>query len=191
MIVKEGLKKKLYFLRRKILCNWVSIRDPDFDSWIEYFAFFVLRTSLHLMLLPYCILCTLYSAPRFRSRPCWSPLIFRPEVEFLDVIGTKVFGVFLLAFPKPLYGFQPPPPPSLSKSGFIRKPQIWELSGLSQDYAQKSQRNCTFVNSASGKPPEERRNVLGFMGCRNFFLCGLLTVCWSLKHFPSATISIE
>jgi hypothetical protein len=26
------LKKKLYFLRRKILCNWVSIRYPDFDS---------------------------------------------------------------------------------------------------------------------------------------------------------------
>ncbi len=37
-----------------------------------------------------------------------------PEAEFLDVIGTKVFRVFLLAIPSYLhYGFYslPPPPP--------------------------------------------------------------------------------
>jgi hypothetical protein len=35
----------------------------------------------------------------------------RPEAEFLDVIGAKVFRVFLLAIHShPYYGFYPPPP---------------------------------------------------------------------------------
>jgi hypothetical protein len=40
-----------------------------------------------------------------------------PEAEIFDVIGTKVLGVFLLAFHGHLYyGFYSPPP-SLSKNG--------------------------------------------------------------------------
>ncbi len=82
-------------------------------------------------------------------------LLLKAEAEFLDVIGTKAFGVFLLAIHSHLYQrILLPPSPSLSKSG-------WKLvcnvnivhrnykSETSQDYAQRPQRNCTIKNSAS------------------------------------------
>jgi hypothetical protein len=49
----------------------------------------------------------------------------------------------------------PPPPPPLSKSGlklFCNVNIVYGnlMSENSQDYAHKPQRNCTFMNSASG-----------------------------------------
>ncbi len=52
--------------------------------------------------------------------------------SWMDAIGTKVLRVFLLAVHCPLYYRILLPP-------------------LSQDYAQTPQRNCTFMNSASGQ----------------------------------------
>ncbi len=72
----------------------------------------------------------------------WKKL-WNPQSEFLDVIWTKVLRVFLLA----IHGFYSPPPPLLSKS-------VLKLACLkTQDYAQKPQRNCAFMNSASGDAP--------------------------------------
>jgi hypothetical protein len=79
------------------------------------------------------------------------------EVEFLNVIGTKLLRVFLLAIHSHHHSrFLPPPPPPPSKSGF--KPLVCNLnivfgnlkSENSQEYAQKPQRNCTSMNLASG-----------------------------------------
>jgi hypothetical protein len=53
---------------------------------------------------------------------------WEPEVEFLDVVGTKVLRIFLLANHRHL--LPPPPPPA-------------------KDYAKEHQRNCTFINSDS------------------------------------------
>jgi hypothetical protein len=72
------------------------------------------------------------------------------EAEFLDVIGTKVLRVFLLAIHiSPLLTdftplLPPPPPPPLSKSGFelvCYVNNVYEniKSENSQDYAQKPQ----------------------------------------------------
>ena len=81
-----------------------------------------------------------------------SPLC--PEAEFLDVIGTKVFRVFLLAihshFYKRFYS-----PSSMSKSGLKLVCNVNIVYGTlksdnSQDYAQEPQRNCMFMNLASG-----------------------------------------
>ncbi len=58
-----------------------------------------------------------------------------PEAEFLDVIGTQVLPVFLLAF----HSHPPPPPPIPSIVYGNLKPEN------SQDQAQKPQRNCTFM----------------------------------------------
>ncbi len=95
------------------------------------------------------------------------------EAEFLDKIKTKVFRVFLLAIHSPLYSFalrfiflqthvtsysfyssftvhnkgerRKPIPPSL----WFKKSRILK-SENSQDYAQKPQRNWTFMNTALG-----------------------------------------
>ncbi len=75
------------------------------------------------------------------------------ETEFLGVIGTKVLRDFLLDIHSHLYyGFSSPLPP-LSKSGLkLNVNTVYgKISSLrTQDYAQKPQRNCTFMNSASG-----------------------------------------
>jgi hypothetical protein len=65
----------------------------------------------------------------------------RPVTEFLDVIGTKVLRAFLLGVH--------------SQSGLKMDNNRNIVFGIlksenSQDYAQKSQRNLTFMNSASG-----------------------------------------
>jgi hypothetical protein len=78
----------------------------------------------------------------------------KPQAEFLDVIGTKVFRVFLLASHN-LYKRIYPPPPSPSKSGLKLVCNVNILYGNlksenSQDYAQKSLRNCMFMGWASG-----------------------------------------
>ncbi len=85
----------------------------------------------------------------------WFWLIFRtrlryPEAEFLDVIGTKILRVFLLAIHthshlsnRILLPLPPPPPPSRAKG-------VWNLCNVNivygnlkyencQDYAQKHQ----------------------------------------------------
>ncbi len=77
------------------------------------------------------------------------------EAEILDVIGRKVLRVFLLAIHSHLYRFDPPPPlPPQGKSGLKLVCNVNIVyrnlkSENSQDYAQKPQRNCTFMNSTS------------------------------------------
>jgi hypothetical protein len=76
---------------------------------------------------------------------------FCPETEFLDVTGTKVLRVFLLAFYSHFYYRILLTP--LSKSGLKLICNVDILYGNlqsenSQDYAQRPQRNCK--NSASG-----------------------------------------
>ncbi len=80
------------------------------------------------------------------------------EAEFLDIIGTRVLRVFHLAIHSHLYYriLYPPPPP---RWAIVVRNWFWNVnivyrilkSENSQDYSQKSQRNCTFMNSASGK----------------------------------------
>jgi hypothetical protein len=79
------------------------------------------------------------------------------KAEFLNVIGTKVLRVssllFIVTSTNEFYPPPPPPPHSPSKSGWklvcnvniINRNPKYENS---QDYAQKPQRNCTFMNSA-------------------------------------------
>jgi hypothetical protein len=71
------------------------------------------------------------------------------EAEFSDVNETKVLRVVLLAF----HGLYYPSPP-LSKSGLKLVCNVNFVYGNlksenSQDYAQKLQRNCTFMSSVS------------------------------------------
>ncbi len=91
--------------------------------------------------------------PLLYNSLCQRMLGLNPEAEFLDVIGTKVWRVFLFAFDSHFYQ-QILPSPS-----FPRAQVVWNWfvyiygylkSDNSQDYAQKPQRNCTFMNSASG-----------------------------------------
>jgi hypothetical protein len=42
--------------------------------------------------------------------------VFPPEVEFMEVIGTKVFRVFLLALTSTNKFYFSPPPPSRAKA---------------------------------------------------------------------------
>jgi hypothetical protein len=71
-----------------------------------------------------------------------------PEAEFLDEIQTKVFRVFLVAIHSHLSSF-------VLSSLFLQTHLTTHnfhgsvQSENSQDYAQKPQRNCTFMNSAS------------------------------------------
>ncbi len=81
-----------------------------------------------------------------------------PEAEFLDVIGTKVFRVFLLTIHSQLYQLILLPPPHLEKSELKLACNVNIVYGNlksenSQDYAQKPQRNCTSQNSASAVTP--------------------------------------
>jgi hypothetical protein len=69
----------------------------------------------------------------------------------LDVIGTKVLRVFLLAIHSHLYKRILLPAPPWSK---VVETGLYNVYGnlkseISQDYIQKPQRNCTFMNSAS------------------------------------------
>ncbi len=75
------------------------------------------------------------------------------EAEFLDVIG-KVLRVFVLAIHCHLL----PPPPPMGKIGLklvCKENVVYERlkSEISQDYAQKPQRNCMLMNSASSTLP--------------------------------------
>ncbi len=76
---------------------------------------------------------------------CHGTELLSPEAEFWDVVGTKVLRIFLLAIhSNSANGFVSYPP--LSNSGLKL---VCNVSENSQDYAQKPQRNCTFMNSAS------------------------------------------
>ncbi len=96
---------------------------------------------------------TVTSANRF-----YSPLpLEQTEAEFLEIIGSSEFSSLLFTVtsnnelsPPVFYSLLP-----LSKSGLklVCKVNIVyrnHKSQNSQDYAQKPQRNCTFMNSVSG-----------------------------------------
>ncbi len=73
--------------------------------------------------------------------------------EFLDVIGTKVWRFFLLAFHSHPLQRSPPPPPRKSclKLGCNVNIVYGNLKPEnSQDYVHKPKQNCMFMNSASG-----------------------------------------
>jgi hypothetical protein len=83
----------------------------------------------------------------------WQGLYTYTEAEFLYIMETKVF---ILAIHCRLYtnGLTPPPPP-LQENGMKLCCDVNIVYGNlesenSQDYAQKPQRNCTFMNSTSG-----------------------------------------
>ncbi len=82
----------------------------------------------------------------------WAEWRTSTEAEFLNVIGTKVTRAFLLV----IHSNGSPPPRPVSKSGLKLVCNVRTLctENLSlraiQDYAQKPQRNCAFMNSASG-----------------------------------------
>jgi hypothetical protein len=90
-----------------------------------------------------------------RGKHCFSLNQFysnkkHPEAEFLNVIETKAWKDFLLAIHSHFYERILLPPPALSKSGLYCNIVYGNhRSGNSQDYAQKPQRNCMFMNSAS------------------------------------------
>ncbi len=80
--------------------------------------------------------------------------ILHPEAEFVDVIGTKVLRVFLLAIQSPLPADFTPPAPLESGLKLVCKCNVNIVfenlkSENSQDYAQKPERNFTVMNSAS------------------------------------------
>ncbi len=82
-----------------------------------------------------------------------------PEAEFLDAIGQMSYEFSsLLLTDTSTNGFPPPPPPPRSKSGLklvgnVNIDYKNLKSGSSQDYAQEPQRNCMFMNLASGTVP--------------------------------------
>jgi hypothetical protein len=118
------------------------------------------------------------TAPFLVTRSTLTHINGHPEAEFLDEIQTKVFRVFLLAIHSHLYSFalrflfffffKLTQPLKIftdqllykvkEKGGKIDR-KLYPLPYLnlyrnlksenSQDYAQKPQRNCTFMNSAS------------------------------------------
>ncbi len=115
------------------------------------------------------------------------------EAEFVDEIQIKVWKVFLLAIHSHLYSFalrflflqtlatsyslyssvtvhckgerkktwQKTIPPSLWFKKSIPKPQVWD----SQDYAQKPQLNCTFMNSSSVSELQLKKIFFGLRRC--------------------------
>ncbi len=101
---------------------------------------------------------------RLQSNTCWHeklPGLVYPEAEFLEVIGTKVLRVFLLAIHRHLYQ-RSYSPTALRKSGLklvcnVNIVYRNLMSENSQDYAQKPQRNCTFMNSPSGLAKKEHQ----------------------------------
>ncbi len=88
--------------------------------------------------------------PNFQHLHLTVPLVYKslygytpcPEAEFLDIIGKKscCSVVHKVTSSKGIY---PPPPKHCTVYGNL-KPEN------SQDYAQKPQRKCTFMNFASG-----------------------------------------
>ncbi len=85
------------------------------------------------------------------------PTICSTEAEFLDVIRSEVLrDIFLLIYSQSplLTDINPPPPPHLSKSGLKPVCNVNIVCGNLksenfQDFAQKPQRNCFFMNLAS------------------------------------------
>jgi hypothetical protein len=111
----------------------------------------------------------------------------------LDVIGTKVF---LLAIHSHFYKRILPLPP-LSKSGLKLVCNVNIAYGHlksenSHDYAQKPQRNCTFMNSASG----HCYTTLSRGGCKNcvdeilpFILIKVENICTARSSDKAAAFS--
>jgi hypothetical protein len=97
-----------------------------------------------------------YSLALHPSNLACSFLLSDTVAEFFNIIGTTFLRVFLLAIHSHLYKrilLPSPPPPLLSKNclkmACIVNSVYWTLKAEnSQDYAQKPQRSCTFMNSA-------------------------------------------
>jgi hypothetical protein len=87
------------------------------------------------------------------------PQLREAEAGFLDVIWTQKAEEVssLIAIHSHLYKLilsPPPPPPSKSGLKLVCNVNIvhrYLKSENFQDYAQKPQRNCTFMNTASGR----------------------------------------
>ncbi len=97
----------------------------------------------------------MYSDPDPGGQLIADPPVPNPEAEFLDLIWTKVLRVYLLAClqsPLPTESTLPPPPPTKSGLKLVYNENFVYgnlKSESSQDYGQKPQRNCMFMNSAS------------------------------------------
>ncbi len=110
--------------------------------------------------------------------------VSHPKAEFLDVIGTKVSRVFLLAIDSHLYSRILLTHP-LSKSGLklvcnVNIEHRNLKSENSQDYAQRPQRNCTFMNSASVLSAEYGGTQIQTLAKWHCFISGSY-----FKHFYS------
>ncbi len=117
--------------------------------FISYHSFLSNSSSTFLIYLPpYLIFCHLFVF-KLSSFPSSSHLLSltNPEADFLDVIGTKVLRV-LLAIHSHLY-FTPWSKIDLQLVCNVNIVYRNLKSANSQECAQKPQRNCTFMNSAS------------------------------------------
>ncbi len=128
-----------------------------------------------------------------------------PEAEFFYVTGTKVLRVFLLAIHTLLYYRIFFHPPFLSKIGLKLVCNVNNEYGNlksenSQDYAQKRQHNCMFINLPSGKGRSRIRPsgveflficVFSFLIAHLFiFLCVCSSLCCSSVLFLCVCSSV-
>jgi hypothetical protein len=141
----------------------------------------------------------------------------KPEAEFLDEIQTKVLGVFLLAIHSYLCSFalsqlcleiSITQPLKVSRVQLLytvmakggkpgRKP--WSLpyglrnpkrnlkSENSQDYAQKPQRNCMFMNAASGQI--KRKQIKCLFAVSGIFKLFFVSLPCRIVRLKSTTIA--
>ncbi len=124
-----SLKAQLSFLKFFEIRKWKRLKERSAGTWqIEgkppaWIGYDIYFSLILLFILCFSCLCELWGGQICETAP---------EAEFLDVIGTKVLsksGLKLVCNVKVVYG-------NHKSENF-------------QDYTQKPQRNCTFMNSAS------------------------------------------
>ncbi len=107
------------------------------------------------------------------------------EAEFLDVIGTKP-SEFSSLLSQLNYTNGPPPPPPFPGAKVINVNIVYRnlKSENSQDYAQKPQRNCMFMNSASVLVSEVlymERCTISHLHCTDVAMCRLQIYCIQIE----------